>query len=66
MFTILNYSTVFQKREQSGYSPIAGRDGNLHPSQTTTSTLALNQICPLDSIAMALPIDPNDQRVQTA
>lgn len=56
----------FKKRDQSGYSPIAGRDGNLHPSQTTTSSLGLNQICPLDSIAMALPIDPNDQRVQSA
>lgn len=56
----------FKKREQTGYSPIAGRDGNLHPSQTITSSLALTQTCPLDSIAMALPIDPNDQRVHTA
>jgi hypothetical protein len=61
----LNYSAIFKKREQCGYSPIAGRNGNLHPTQTA-STLALSQICPLDSVGMALPIDPNDQRVQNA
>ncbi|KAG5684229.1 hypothetical protein PVAND_013467 [Polypedilum vanderplanki] len=56
---------IFKKREQCGYSPIAGRNGNLHPTQTA-STLALSQICPLDSVGMAIPIDPNDQRVINA
>ena len=58
----LQYSAFFKKQEQCGYSPIAGRN----PSQQTASTLALSQICPLDSVGMALPIDPHDQRVQYA